>query len=60
VLILFIPGAFMMGGLVASSLLMMASAVVTTVCAVKLINVGLALETFNYGQLVDLAFGQQF
>jgi hypothetical protein len=25
-----------------------------------LINVGLALETFNYGQLVDLAFGQQF
>lgn len=50
----------MMGGLVASSLLMVASAVVTTVCVVKLVNVGLVLETFDYGQLIDIVFGQQF
>ncbi len=49
VLILFIPGAFIMGGLYASSLLMLASAAVTTVCVVKLVAVGLLLETFSYG-----------
>ena len=38
-----------MGGLYASSLLMLASAAVTTVCVVKLVAVGLLLETFSYG-----------
>lgn len=40
-LVLFLPGAFVLGGTVMSPLLMLASAVVTTACVAKLVAVGL-------------------
>jgi amino acid permease len=53
ILILYMPGAFKMGGIIASPLLILASAFVTTVCVAKLVKVGLALDTFSYSRAVE-------
>jgi hypothetical protein len=39
-LVLFLPGAFVMAGPIVSPLLMLASAVITTICVAKLVAVG--------------------
>ena len=37
---------------------MISSAIITTVCVVKLVKVGLKLNTFSYGNVMELAFGR--
>ena len=36
---------------------MISSAIITTVCVVKLVKVGLKLNTFSYGNVMEQAFG---
>ena len=50
--VLFIPKAFANGGFVFSILSMSISGAITTLGAIKLVQVGLYLNSFNYGQIV--------
>jgi amino acid permease len=36
---------------------MICSAIITTICVLKLVKVGLYLNTFSYGQVMEQAFG---
>lgn len=46
-----------MGGIYASPLLMVASAIVTTLCVQKLVKVALYYQTFSYSLVVEQTFG---
>lgn len=56
-LILFLPGAFRLGGMIGSPMLLVASAIVTTICVAKLVHVGQFLNTHCYSLVMEQAFG---
>jgi amino acid permease len=58
ILILFLPGAYMQGGYVTSTVLMIVSAIVTTVCVSKLVRVGLIFNLYSYSLVVERVFGR--
>ena len=57
--VLFTPRAFTNGGYAFSCLTLIASGMLTTLCAVKLINVGQRLDCFCYSQIVKKSLGQR-
>ena len=57
--ILVMPKGFVTGGWAASSILEVASAVVTTICAVKLVSVGLKEGVYSYSLIIEKAFGSK-
>ena len=57
--ILIMPIGFLTGGWAASSILEAASAVVTTICAAKLVSVGLKSGVYSYSLIIEKAFGSK-
>ena len=60
IFILFLPRAFVMGGYLVSPLLMACSAMLTSLCVVKLVRVGQSTETFCYSKVAEIVFGRKF
>lgn len=56
--VLFLPGAFAMAGVIAGPLLLAVSAVVTTVCVVKLVNVAHHYKSYSYSVCTEKTFGK--
>ena len=55
--VILIPKAFFHGGWLASALFELGSAVLTTICAIKLVQAGLLLKIYSYQLIVEKAFG---
>ena len=55
--ILIMPKAFVNGGWAASALLEVAAALITTICAAKLVQAGLMLKMYSYSLIVEKALG---
>ena len=55
--VLFTPKAFANGGYIFSSVALMFSGYITTICALKLIRIGQAINCFSYSEIVRKAFG---
>lgn len=56
--ILLLPKAFANGGWLASSVFLIVSGIVTTSCAIKLVEAGLKLEVYSYSLIVEKTFGK--
>ena len=56
--ILIMPKAFVNGGWAASAALELASCLITTVCAAKLVQAGMQLKMFSYSLIVEKALGK--
>ena len=57
--VLFLPGAFAMAGLIAGPLLMFVSALVTTLCVSKLVNVAHHYKSYSYSMVTEMTFGRR-
>ena len=57
--VLVMPKAYMNGGWAASSAFQIASAVLTTICAFKLLEAGLKLELYSYSLVVEKVLGKK-
>ena len=57
--VLVMPKGFVTGGWAASSILEATSAIVTTICAVKLVSVGLKEGVYSYSLIIEKAFGSK-
>ena len=55
--IILFPKAVLHGGWLASALFELGSAVITTMCAIKLVQVGMKLKIYSYQLIVEHAFG---
>ena len=55
--ILMMPKAFLNGGWAASAAMQIGSAVITTVCAIKLVQAGLKYKLYSYSLIVEKALG---
>mmetsp|Transcript_28543 Transcript_28543/g.20626 ORF Transcript_28543/g.20626 Transcript_28543/m.20626 type:complete len:89 (+) Transcript_28543:677-943(+) len=55
--ILMLPKAFANGGWMASSIFLVVSGIVTTMCAIKLAESGLKLGIYSYSLIVEKTFG---
>lgn len=56
---LLLPKAFETGGYGISTIMLTISAVITTICACKLIDAGLKLKMYSYSQVVDKVLGRK-
>lgn len=57
--IIMMPKAFIMGGWGVSALMLGISAILTTVCVVKLVHSGLHCELYSYSMLAERALGRK-
>ena len=55
--IIYAPKAFQNGGFIFSPIVLIISGILSTICAIKLINVGKERKIFNYGLIVERVFG---
>ena len=55
--VLFTPKAFANGGLVFSPLALILSGFFTTICAIRLIRLGMHYKCYSYSEIVQKAFG---
>ena len=56
--ILLFPKAVLHGGWLASAVFELVSAVITTICAIKLVQAGSELKIYSYQLIVEHAFGR--
>jgi len=56
--VLFLPGAFAMAGLIAGPLLMLISACITTICVSQLVAVAHFYRSYSYSVCVEKTFGK--
>ena len=55
--VLVMPIGFLTAGWAAASVLEIVSAIVTTICALKLVSAGLNMGVYSYSLIVEKAFG---